>query len=462
MAELAGTPLQPWQRYVADVAGELIPNPDPTPLPWHPELVHAYDLITISVGRRAGKSVLSLARAARAAGRGQVGFYTAQNGKAAAEKFRNDWVPLVRRSPTLDAEFKPRLTNGTETLAHLPTAGYVRIFAPIATALHGDAADWIAFDEAWAHPRDRGADLEVAAHPLLATRPGAQLWVMSAAGDVDSTWWLDYLDAGRAATERDAGIGHAHFEWTGEGLDLDLDDPANWPLCHPSIRTPDNPTGMVGIDYLVAQHARDRGQFLRSWLNIGDRAGTGSAPIDFDTFAMLDTEPSVSPGLVTLGAACSPEQASSAIVACYVVAGVSVVEVVDHRPGYTWVVDRLVELDDRYEVHTIGVDVGGSSPSAVLDRQLDQSGLPVSRVEMRDLTAGPPDMVDAIRQGRLRHVPHPGLDAAVEAGRRRSVGDGAWTWGRRDADGDVCPLEAATWARWFHPDVHDLATPTIT
>ena len=34
------------------------------------------------------------------------------------------------------------------------------------------------------------------------------------------------------------------------------------------------------------------------------------------------------------------------------------------------------------------------------------------------------------------------------------VGDGAWSWGRRDAGVDVSALIAATFARWVHPDVH--------
>jgi hypothetical protein len=45
--------------------------------------------------------------------------------------------------------------------------------------------------------------------------------------------------------------------------------------------------------------------------------------------------------------------------------------------------------------------------------------------------------------------------------RRRLIGDGSWAWGRRDADVDVSPLVAATFARWAHPELHDQAPPAI-
>lgn len=452
VAQLLGVELQPWQRHAADVAGELVPDPETG------ELVHAYGTVTLGVGRRAGKSLLTLARliATVIAARRRFAYYAAQNGKAGAERFRNDWTPLVQASPpVLSQRLHPRLTNGTETLTDRGAGSFLRIFAPIPTALHGDAADLIAFDEAWAHDRERGHDLEVAAFPLMATRVGAQLWIMSAAGDLDSTWWTDWLDAGRAAAEADTGRGHCHVEWTAEGTDPDTwSDEATWIASHPGIRHAGNPGGVVSLDFLRAEYARDPDQFARAYLNVTDRAGTTSAPIDPDAWSALATDPP-DRDVVTLGVDVAPDQASAAIVAATVSSGsVATLEVVDVRPGYLWAVDRLVELWDRYAPTAIALDGGGQSPAAVLVRPLAAHGLPVVDLSLADACSAAADLVAAVRLGTVRHVPHPALDAAVANARRRPVGDGAWLWQRRDAGADVSALIAGTYARWTHPDVH--------
>lgn len=452
VAQLLGVELQPWQRHAADLAGELVPDPDTG------ELVHAYGVVTLGVGRRAGKSLLTLARliATVIANRRSFTYYAAQNGKAGAERFRNDWTPLVQAAPPiLSQRLHPRLTNGTETLTDRGAGSYLRIFAPIPTALHGDAADLIAFDEAWAHGRERGRDLEVAAFPLMATRLGAQLWIMSAAGDLDSTWWTDWLDAGRDAAAADTGRGHCHVEWTAEGTDPDTwSDPDTWIAAHPGIRHPGNPGGVVSLDYLRMEHDRDPDQFARAYLNVTDRAGTVAAPIDADQWSALATDPP-DRATVTLGVDVAPDQTSAAIMAAHVTPdGSTVLETVDVRSGIDWCTARLVELYDRWTPAAIALDGGGQSPAAVLVRPLQAHGVPVRDLNLSDVCSAAADLVSAVRGGRVRHVPHPALDAAVKGARRRPVGDGAWLWQRRDAGVDVSPLIAATYARWVHPDVH--------
>lgn len=466
VAELAGRPLQPWQRHVVDVAGELVWDDDAN------AIVHAYDTVTVSVARRAGKTVLTFTRCAASAldpargvlDRRRFTFYTAQNGKAAAERFRNDWIPLVSGSPTLADRFKTRLTNGTETLTDRVGGGIVRVFAPIPTALHGDTADLIMFDEAWSIDVDRGDELEVAAFPLMATRPGAQLWALTAAGDVDSTWWARWLERGRAAAAADIGTGHAHFEWTADGTDpATWGDETVWLESHPGIRHPDNPAGVVLLPFLRREYERDPDQFARSYLNVTDRTGTTSSPIDADTWSALDgpAPDRTDETIIALGVAVGVEQSSAAIVAAFVDdAGVATLEVIDYRPGYLWVVDRVVDIVDRYGA-TVAIDGGGSSPSAVLVTPLTRAGCAPVSLDLAGAGAAAADLVAAVRAGTVRHVPHPALDAAVAGARRRYVGDGAWLFGRRDADHDAAPLEAAAIARWTHPDVHGASFASI-
>ena len=100
----------PWQRIVADVAGE-VGDPDP-------ETGVArmrYPLVLLVVPRRAGKTILTLATHLErlTIGPARRGFYTAQTRNDAAEAWRDDWVPRVEASPFRRA-VKIRNSNGSE------------------------------------------------------------------------------------------------------------------------------------------------------------------------------------------------------------------------------------------------------------------------------------------------------------------------------------------------------------
>jgi phage terminase large subunit-like protein len=456
LAKLAGFELQPWQIHVLAVAGELIPNPDPNPAPWHPEWVHAYSNVTCSVGRRAGKSVLTFARALRTAVTGQYGFYSAQTGAAASTKFRNDWTPLFHRSPELNGEFELRHSNGSEMMRHLGSGGYCRIFSPSPQALHGEAADAIFLDEAWGHTMQRGKELEVATYPLTATRPGAQLWTLSAAGDVGSAWWHSIVERGREAAQLNTGTGTCHIEYSAHGLD-DLDDPETWQIAHPAVRSEYNPTGMVTVDFLRNEYDRDPDQFRRSWLNMPDMSGEGSAPLEMETWDTLATDPVARiTGSMSIGVAVAPEQAATAVVVCYMdQTQTPVIEVDTYRAGTDWVVDRVADLQARYDVSAVSMDSAGQSPAVVLARPFSHAGIGYDAATLPDVTASAAEFVDAVRNGRIRHVRNPSLDLAAGAVRRRSIGDGSWAFGRKDTTADISPIEAATHALWANPDAHN-------
>lgn len=445
-----GVQLHPWQAHVLDVAGELDPSTG----------LHAYSTITVSVGRRGGKSLLVLVRqlATAFAGRRQRGWYTAQTRSDAALILRDEWAPVVDASP-LAPLVHVRRSNGSESLLVPRLGSAVRVFAPTRTALHGQDGDVIVFDEAWTHSRDAGAELYAAARPLTMTRPGAQTWIVSAAGDVDSTWWLDELDAGRAAVAADRGRGRAHFEWSADAPGLDLDDPATWLDSHPATY----PGGTVSIEWLHDEHERDPAMFARTVLNVTDRTGVSSAPIDVDTWSSLAVEAPERVGALVFGVDVAADQSATSIVACLCDGTTTTVELVDRRPGHTWAAARLVELLDRYDdaLH-VAYDAAGQSPASVLTRPLELAGVPTLRYGLADVTAASADFVAAVRSGTVRHVPHPALDAAVSSARRRLIGDGSWTWQRVGADADQSPLIAATFARWAHPDVLGASSPSIT
>lgn len=431
----------PWQRHVADVAGELEGG------------VYAYNTVVVGVGRRAGKSLLTFAELMFAAlgARGRRAWYTAQSRADAALTFRDEWAPIVKGS-SLAPYISPRLANGSEAFTVPRHASGVRVFAPTPTALHGQAGDLIVFDEAWAHSAERGAELMIAARPLMATRPGAQLWILSAAGDIDSTWWAEWLELGRAAAELDTGTGVAYFEWSADVEGLDLTDPAVWAGSHPAVARPDNPTGTITLDWLAAEHALDPGAFRRTYLNVCDRTGVTSSPLDPVTWAARAVADWDRGGALVAGVDCAPEQAATAVVvAGELDGGAMVVELVEHRPGIGWAAERIAELVDTWSLEAVALDRAG--PAGALWAELEAAGVPVREMGLRDVAAAAATFVEAVRTDRVAHRPALELDQAVAAARRRPTGDGAWTFSRTGSSADVSPLIAATLARAVHPAV---------
>lgn len=436
LARALGHELLPWQRLAADVAGEL--GADGLP---------AYSTVIIGAPRRAGKTLLTLSVLLERAltGRRRRCWYTAQSRADAALVLRDEWSPLIAGS-VLARRLPVRLANGSEAVNVPALASTVRIFAPTPIALHGQAGDLIMFDEGWSHTRTRGAELEVAARPLMATRPGAQTWILSAAGDIDSTWWADQIDAGRAAAAADTGTGTCYLEWSADAPGLDLDDPAVWMASHPAAGH------TITAEWLAAEHARNPEQFRRVYLNITDRTGAGAAPVDLEAWHRGRVDSWRRRGELVAGVACSPDQSATAIVVAGFAAGATVLELVDYRPGHSWAPARLAELADRWNVATVALDPGG--PASVLVRPCRVAGVHLTELALRDCTAAAADFVESVRTGTVRHRPHPALDAAVAGARRRMVADGAWLFGRRDATADVAPLEAATFARFAHPELY--------
>jgi hypothetical protein len=126
--------------------------------------------------------------------------------------------------------------------------------------------------------------------------------------------------------------------------------------------------------------------------------------------------------------------------------GREVIEVVEHRRGTAWIADRLAELIAKHAPASVGLAAG--SPAAALVPDLPDD---VVELKAAEVTAACATFARATADGTVVHRDQPPLNDAVAAGRRKFVGDG-WRWSRRDSDGDIAPLYAATLAR------HRLAT----
>jgi hypothetical protein len=124
-------------------------------------------------------------------------------------------------------------------------------------------------------------------------------------------------------------------------------------------------------------------------------------------------------------------------------------EIVEHRPGVDWVVERVAELDRRWHPWPIVIDPASPAGSLLVD--LASLGIRSETISTRDYCAACAQLYDAVvvdadTEPKIAHRDQPALNLALGAARKRVVGD-AWAWARK-IGGDVSPLVAITLARY--------------
>lgn len=461
VAAALGNPLQPWQRQVADVATELLPDGS-----W------AYRTVVVHVQRQAGKTNLigpkNLHRTLTRPGcRCWLTAQTRQDG-------RDTWLDvaeLVERSPLGELVHKRR-SNGSEALTVPATGSTFRVFAPNEEGLHGKANESVDVDECWAFDAAEGSALEQAILPTFTTT-GGQLWLWSTAGTARSAWLDSYVRRGRASVGAGSSSGLAYFEWSlppGDAdqatqLLVDVHQHLADGVDHDDPRV--RPQLDAALDLVMAHHP---GQFARR--DAIEAAALGMSPAAFlrpygnvwsltsdqvipdhlwraarDTTALGRPLAMPDPGSVSLAFAVAIDRSRSAIGARWTVDGRPCVDVVDERPGDAWLDDRLAQLRDQLAVVEVGYD--GAGPALDVADRLDRAGVPLRRLTTVDYAAACAALLQAVLTGQLLHRGTPALTDAVAAAAQRQVGD-RWLWARRESAGSIAGLEAVTVASWAY------------
>jgi hypothetical protein len=420
----------PWQAQVLNVAYELMPD---TQLP-------AYRVVRIAVPRQSGKTTIVLIiEIDRSLNWGELQhtLYTAQDRNHSREKWEEQCDYLKRTM--LRKQFLQRRQTGLERTVWKATGSTIGITASGETSGHGPTLDLAIVDEGWAQKDER---LATAFRPAMMTRRTAQEWWLSTMGTEDSVPWNDRVDDGRARVEAqledpNERRGVAYFEWSAPD-DADPYDEATWWGCMPALgRTVDVET--VWTDARSMPEA----DFRRGYLN--QRTAGGKPVIEPGKWPRL-RNPEVQVGAtMVFGADVTPERSYASIgVAGWAGHGKIAIEVVEHRPGAGWLVERLAQLSQKWRPSLIVVD--RASPAGKLAPELEMLGLPVELTDVGAYAGACGGFYDAVMDGTLFHRGQAPLDAAVAAARKRQIGD-TWAWARREG-GDVSPLVAVTLARW--------------
>lgn len=357
--------------------------------------------------------------------------HSAHEFKTAQEAFRRV-LTLVENTDDLRKRVARIRTSHGEEGIELTNGARLRFVARSTGSGRGFTGDCIILDEAYRLPEAAiGALL-----PTLSAVKNPQLWYASSAGHADSEVLRAVRDRGAKGTDPNL----CYLEWSCEP-DMAHDDPAAWAQANPAM-------GIRISDEHIARElsAMPEREFARERLGIWDDAEGIDAALS-TTAWMACVDPSSRPSdPVAFALDVSPDESAAIAVAGASGDGLHV-EVVEHRPGTSWVVPRLVELVQRWHPSAVLLDVGG--PAGALLPELERTGIAFEKVAGREAAQAAVGFAAMVNQHQVRHVDQAPLNLAVAAARRRSLGD-LWAFGRRGSFTDISPLVACSLAAWAH------------
>lgn len=133
---------------------------------------------------------------------------------------------------------------------------------------------------------------------------------------------------------------------------------------------------------------------------------------------------------------------------------VAVVGISHDYPGTDWVVKTLVETRETYAGIVIRSEAGSPNLNLLEDlrnAKLDDGSdadLPIVEWTGGEVQAGHGDMFDRLRDRRIEHLPHRGLDVAATSAEPLQNPGGGWRVDIRRSPSDTAPLYATIGACW--------------
>ncbi|MHA7293690.1 hypothetical protein [Arthrobacter sp. HLT1-21] len=400
----------------------------------------------MTVQRQAGKTTLDLANDIQNClmGKRREVWYTAQTGQHASAKWKQ-MAELFKESP-LKRLGKARFSNGTQSLTFL-NGSAIRPHPPTEDSLHSKQSDKNTIDEAWYFSAAKAEALLGAIVPTTTTRrkltgQRPQLWILSTEGTTESEYLNELLDSLRLDMPADT----AFFDF-GISPDLEL----------PNLARDDEVSTFLDAVYAVhpgAGFLLER-EDLDSWLDSlglsefcraygNRRTGATERVISEADWRAGSTAVKLA-GQVCFAAAVGMDDSDTTITATGIVDGFKITEVIDHHEGSSWALPRMKELSAK---HGAPFAIDGYGPSADLADRAERAGIPLVPIKTVNVAAACQAVYSGlVRRGEpaiWRYRPDPALDAAADIAVKRSVGDGAWVWGRRASNGSTSALEAAT------------------
>jgi hypothetical protein len=388
--------------------------------------------------------------------------WSAHEFRTAQEAFR-DMEELIMGTPTFARRVKAiHRGNGDEAI-ELFDDRRLMFKARTKSGGRGLSGDKIILDEGFAlQPMHMGS-----LFPTLAARPDPQVVYGSSAGLVDSGVLRAIRDRGRPGGEERL----AYFEWCaplpkevcaeGDACTHALDAKGCGCDSLELVKAANPAVGRrISLDYVRGERrALPPAEYARERMGWWDDPVGGETPIKPEAWALCLDEESEPEGSVALAVDISPDRSMSTIaVAGRRSDGLVHAELVEHRQGTGWVVDRLIELAQTWSAVALVIDPAG--PAGSLEKKLLEKGfstekdLPAAarRLHMmgtREYAQACGALADDVANGEFRHIGQDELDTAVKGVRTRPLAD-AWAWSRPKSGAPISPLVAVTLARHGH------------
>ncbi|MBC3989342.1 terminase [Streptomyces sp. AC563] len=363
---------------------------------------------------------------------------------------------LILGCPDLRKRVKRILNNTTETSITLVTGQSLQFIARSGGSGRGWTGDCNILDEAMI----LGDDAMGALMPTMSAVENPQLWYFGSAGIGHPSVQLARLRrralAALEAGEPDPSL--AYFEWSvnphvdecapGCADHDNADDPASWAKANPSLGY------LITPEFIRNERASlgGSGIFERERLGVGtypsDEADTWQV-IGEDAWRALAAADSAPADPVAFAIDMTPERTHAAICVAGAWRGGTHVEVVEHRPGTGWILERARELHAKWRPRCWVIDPGGPAGSLIPDLEDEEKGLGVTIVQTkaRDVASACGQFYDAVTEQALSHLDEAPLASALAGAQKRPLGD-AWAWARRGVSVDISPLVGVTLARW--------------
>jgi hypothetical protein len=442
LAARAGLRLDPWQQHVLRVGmGE---KPDGR---W------ASFEVAVNVPRQNGKGGIIEARELWGLfiGGEELILHSAHEFKTAKNAFKRI-ERLIRQTPDLHKRVKTyRQTVGEEGI-ELHTGQVLRFIARSKGSGRGFTGHCNILDE----DMILGDNEMDALLPTMAAVEDPQIWYLGSAGIGAPSVQLGRLRR-RALAAIEVGAPDpslAYFEWS---ADLHLDECPQACTAHDDAASDEavlksNPA--VGFRLTLEKVAKERATLSKDGY-ARERLGQGDYPSDSadtwqvigeDAWRALAAAESTPSDPVAFAIDMTPERSHAAIGVAGEWRGGTHVEVVDHRPGTGWILDRAAELHEKWRPRCWVVDAGGPAGSLIPDLE-ERLGIDVVQPKSREVAAACGRLYDAVAERTLSHLDQAPLAAALAGAQKRPLGD-AWAWARRIVSVDISPLVAVTLAKW--------------
>lgn len=185
--------------------------------------------------------------------------------------------------------------------------------------------------------------------------------------------------------------------------------------------------------------------FMREAMGVWDAMGLRKKITAEEWGALAVEVPERPPGTPCFFLDAAPGLTSASIGSAIDYMGRPRVELADYRGGAAWLVERAVELRDRYPGAAFAALKTGAIKSLL--PELAEQGIEPELFTQQDMGAACGHLQKLVKGSAFTNDGDPAFEVALNGAVPRDIGDDLWTWSRRKS-ADISPIVAATGALW--------------